>query len=96
MLVSWVSRPMHRILCLSAISISVALAQPPTAPVSEEIAPGADNEAQAPRRGLRLAHLWAIAPLAIAWYLMGVSLVGFAAMYALPESAPVRLRVALA
>jgi len=35
-------------------------------------------------------------PMAIAWYLMGVSLVGFAAMYALRESAPVRLKVALA
>ena len=31
-------------------------------------------------------------PMSIAWYLTGVSLIGFAAMYALKESAPVKLR----
>jgi hypothetical protein len=30
-------------------------------------------------------------PMSIAWYLTGVSLIGFAAMYALKESAPVKL-----
>jgi MFS family permease len=31
-------------------------------------------------------------PMSIAWYLTGVSLIGFGAMYALKESAPVKLR----
>ncbi|MGN6497910.1 MAG: MFS transporter [Tsuneonella sp.] len=35
-------------------------------------------------------------PMSIAWYLTGVSLVGFGAMYALKESAPVKLRPAVA
>ena len=30
-------------------------------------------------------------PMSIAWYLTGVSLIGFGAMYALKESAPVKL-----
>ncbi len=33
-------------------------------------------------------------PMSIAWYLTGVSLIGFAAMYALKESAPVKLGLA--
>jgi MFS family permease len=35
-------------------------------------------------------------PMSIAWYLTGVSLIGFGAMYALKESAPVKLRLAVA
>jgi MFS transporter, MHS family, citrate/tricarballylate:H+ symporter len=33
-------------------------------------------------------------PMAVAWYLTGISLIGLAAMYALKESAPVKLRLA--
>jgi MFS family permease len=35
-------------------------------------------------------------PMSIAWYLTGVSLIGFVAMYALKESAPVKLGIAQA
>src|SRR5436309_10596611 len=50
----------------------------PEAPASESVAAGQEEEiAPKPRsgRGLRLIHLWAIVPLAIAWFLQSIDFI---------------------
>src|SRR3954462_15056481 len=48
----------------------VSTAPPPSAPVED--APTRQDEITAPKRGLRLAHLWAIVPLALAWFISSI------------------------
>jgi hypothetical protein len=57
------------------MSTTIATPPPTQTPASEDISSAEIGAAVVPQRGLRLAHLWAILPVAIAWFATSISFI---------------------